>query len=167
MSRCFDLVNRILSLSPSAVSASPDRRLAKSALSARAYTAVKCMILDQEIAPGTRVAIDVLAEQLGVSQTPVREALARLEGDGLVVREPNGRLYAANILDRPVFEQLYAMRLLLEPEAAALAAKTDAAADLVTLRACLATMSPSAAKASPADYVAFVTADATFHETIA
>lgn len=144
-----------------------EHRLSKSALSARAYTALKCMILDQEIAPGSRVAIDVLAMRLGVSPTPVREALARLEGDGLVVRESNGRLYAAGLLDRAAFEQLYQMRLLLEPAAAELAASEHAPAELSVLGANLAAMNPQAAKRSPVDYVAFVGADAAFHEMIA
>lgn len=162
-------VNGTASLSATANAEPAAHRLTKSGLSARAYTAVKCMILDQQIAPGARTAIDVLAEQLGVSQTPVREALARLEGDGLVVRDANGRLYAAPLLDRVAFEQLYEMRLLLEPEAAALAARVDAtrALEVTTLRACLATMNPSVARGRPAHYVAYVGADATFHETIA
>lgn len=165
-------VNGACPLSQVATAPLPDRRLAKSALSQRAYTSIKCMILDQEIAPATRVAIDLLASLLGVSQTPVREALARLEGDGLVERKSNGLLYAASLLDRGSFEQLYAMRLLLEPEAAAQAArsrsaKADGTAELATLRASLATMTSSAARRSPADYAVFVGADATFHETIA
>jgi len=125
------------------------------------------MILDQEIAPGTRVAIDVLAARLTVSPTPVREALARLEGDGLVVREANGRLYAAALLELAAFEQLYEIRLLLEPAAAELAAAEHTPAELIALRASLAAMNPQAAKGSPANYVAFVGADAAFHETIA
>lgn len=156
-------------LSLSAPDASPraDHRLNRSALSARAYTALKCMILAQEIAPGSRVAIDVLATRLGVSPTPVREGLARLEGDGLVVREENGRLYAAGLLDRSSFEQIYEMRLLLEPASAELAALEHNAQELSTLRACLVAMNREAAKASPSNYVAFVGADAEFHETIA
>ncbi|WP_345515318.1 GntR family transcriptional regulator, partial [Phytohabitans houttuyneae] len=40
------------------------------------------------IEPGSRVAIDVLARELGVSQTPIRDALNRMEAEGLVVRVP-------------------------------------------------------------------------------
>ena len=144
-----------------------DHRLNKSALFARAYTTLKCMVLDQEIAPGSRVAIDVLAMRLGVSPTPVREALARLEGDGLVERAANGRLYAAGLLDRAAFEQLYQIRLLLEPAAAELAAAERTAAELAALRAGLAAMNPQAAQGRPVNYVTFVGADAAFHETIA
>ena len=95
---------------------SVDMRLAKSGLSVRAYEKLKVLILDHAIPPGARLGIDVLAAQLGISQTPVREALARLEGDGLVLRSVTGRYHAAPQLDLEAFDQLYTMRLLLEPE---------------------------------------------------
>ncbi|MEU6426672.1 GntR family transcriptional regulator [Microbispora sp. NPDC046973] len=41
------------------------------------------------IEPGSRVTIDVLARELGVSQTPIRDALNRIEAEGLVVRVPH------------------------------------------------------------------------------
>ena len=50
----------------------------RSVLSDEIYEMIKGMIFDHEIAPGSRVNIDALAVQLDVSQTPVREALARL-----------------------------------------------------------------------------------------
>ena len=85
----------------------------------------------------------------------------------VMARHANGRLHVAALLDRTAFEQLYEMRLLLEPEAAALALAEAAPAALATLSACVATMTPAAAKRSPADYAAFVGADAMFHEAIA
>ncbi len=145
----------------------PSRALSRSALAARAYDAMKCMILDQEIAPGAHLAIDALAQSLGVSPTPVREALARLEGDGLIVREDNGRLRVALPLDRAAFEELYAVRLEIEPLAASLAAGGASDAELAGLRDCIAQITPAAGSGSSADYAAFVTADAAFHETIA
>lgn len=144
-----------------------DQHLTRSALSVSAYAALKCMILDQQIAPGSVVSIDGLSERLGVSQTPIREALARLEGDGLIARKANGRNYAAALLENPAFEHLYDLRLLLEPEAAALAADSRDAKYVGALRKCLAAMNPSAARERPADYAVFVAADAEFHETIA
>ena len=60
----------------------------RSVLSDEIYDMIKAMIFDHEIAPGSRVNIDALALQLEVSQTPVREALARLESDGLIEKEP-------------------------------------------------------------------------------
>src|ERR1700724_2046958 len=45
-------------------------------------------ILDRELTPGTRLVIEDLAKQLGVSPIPVREALQQLDSDGYVVIEP-------------------------------------------------------------------------------
>lgn len=143
------------------------RALDRSALAARAYDAVKTMILDQEIAPGAHVAIDQITQSLGVSQTPVREALARLQGDGLVMREENGRLHVAGLLDRDAFEQLYAVRLAVEPLAAALAAVNAAEPEILRLRNSIARISPTAERGSAAGYAPFLNADTVFHETIA
>lgn len=144
-----------------------NRALDRSALAARAYDAVKAMILDQEIAPGAHLAIDQISQWLGVSQTPVREALARLEGDGLVMREENGRLHAAGLLDRAAFEQLYTVRLAVEPLAASLAAVGAAEPELLRLRHSIVQMSPTAERGSAAGYAPFLNADTAFHEIIA
>ncbi|HWA80990.1 MAG TPA: GntR family transcriptional regulator [Acetobacteraceae bacterium] len=143
------------------------RALTRSALAARAYDAVKAMILDQEIPPRAHIAIDLLAQTLGVSQTPIREAMARLEGDGLVVREENGRLHVADVLDRAGFEQLYVMRLALEPLAAAFAAEAATQAEILSLRETIAQMGASAGQGSSAGYAPFLGADTAFHEGIA
>lgn len=160
-------VNPDLSSSVPGQPRSAGRALNRSALAARAYAAMKAMILDQEVAPGTHVSTDLLTQILGVSQTPVREALARLEGDGLVVRENNGRLRVAALLDRDRFEQFYAVRLALEPLAASLAAAGAAESDLVLLRTSITQMSPAAEQGSSAGYTPFLNADTVFHETIA
>jgi DNA-binding GntR family transcriptional regulator len=60
----------------------------RSVLSDDVYDMIKTMIFDHEIAPGSRVNIDAISLQLEVSQTPVREALARLESDGLIEKVP-------------------------------------------------------------------------------
>ena len=60
----------------------------RSVLSDEIYDMIKAMIFNHEIEPGSRVNIDALSFQLEVSQTPVREALARLESDGLIAKEP-------------------------------------------------------------------------------
>jgi len=82
------------------------------------YEAVKELVMDQHIEPRSRVNIDKLARDLDVSPTPVREALARLESDGLVIKEPLRGYSIAPLLDRDAFEELYEVRLLLEPHVA-------------------------------------------------
>lgn len=81
-----------------------------------------------EIQPGQRLRQDVIAEQLGVSSTPVREALRRLEADGLVVYVPNKGVRARDA-DRPEVHEAYPIRALLEGYATRLAATRLADAD--------------------------------------
>ncbi|WP_269048413.1 GntR family transcriptional regulator [Paenarthrobacter sp. Z7-10] len=74
------------------------------------------------MAPGTRINIDAVSRRLGVSQTPVREALQRLEGDNLLVYSP-GRGYSTTpLLDVAELRSLFEFRLLIEPWAARSAA---------------------------------------------
>ncbi|WP_181765649.1 GntR family transcriptional regulator [Streptomyces albidus (ex Kaewkla and Franco 2022)] len=87
------------------------------------HEAIKALIMDRVIEPGARVSIDGLARQLGVSPTPVREALARLETAELVVKEPHRGYRATALLDSEQLEDLYQFRLLIEPWAAARAAE--------------------------------------------
>ena len=74
-----------------------------------------------EIQPGQRLQQDVLAEELGVSSTPVREALRRLEAEGLVTHVPNKGVTVSDA-DSPEVREAYAIRALLEGHATRLAA---------------------------------------------
>jgi len=94
----------------------------RSVLSDEIYEMIKAMIFEHEIAPGSRVNIDALAVELEVSQTPVREALARLESDGLIAKEPLKGYSATNLLTMEEFNDLFQFRLLIEPWAAEQAA---------------------------------------------
>lgn len=86
------------------------------------YSALRQSILDGDIAPGTRINIDAVSRRLGVSQTPVREALQHLEGDNLLVYSP-GRGYSTTpLLSLAELRSLYEFRLLVEPWAARSAA---------------------------------------------
>src|SRR5229473_7360324 len=87
------------------------------------YEAVMELVMDQHIEAGARVNIDLVARQLNVSPTPVREALARLEMDGLVVKEPLRGYSVTPMLDGKSFNDLYDVRRLLEPFAARRAAE--------------------------------------------
>jgi len=95
------------------------------------YEQLRALIMNHGIAPGERVTIDEVARQLGVSGTPVREALARLESEGLVSRLPLRGYRATELLTRKEVDDLYGLRLLLEPPStvAAVRAMTDEAVD--------------------------------------
>jgi DNA-binding GntR family transcriptional regulator len=86
------------------------------------YGAIFNKLMSLEIAPGSRITVDGLVRELEVSQTPIREALGRLEGEGLVVKTHLVGYSAAPQITRRHFDELYEMRLLLEPDAARRAA---------------------------------------------
>jgi DNA-binding GntR family transcriptional regulator len=147
------------------------RPLRRLTLSDDVYEAVKSLIMDHRIAPGERVTIDALARQLAVSPTPIREALARLESDGLVRKRAMAGYSTTPLLTRVEFEELFEMRLLLECPAAALAAGREArgelaAEDLDTLAAG-ADLPDSVTGDGYAGHAAFTTRDALFHERVA
>jgi DNA-binding GntR family transcriptional regulator len=79
-------------------------------------------IVAGELPPGSRLRQEALAEELGVSRTPLREALVRLASEGLVEFTPNrGATVAAR--DFTDMEQAWCARLVIEPGAARLAAE--------------------------------------------
>jgi DNA-binding GntR family transcriptional regulator len=80
------------------------------------YEALKGLILDNTYTPRSVLAIDRLAEEFGVSATPVREALVRLEADGLVELIPNKGAQVTDIREEDV-HNIWEMRMLLEPYA--------------------------------------------------
>lgn len=71
------------------------------------------MVLTQELNPGQKIPMDEIAEAIGASRTPVREALRLLETDGLVSQLPN-RGFIVRRLDPEETEELYGARLCLE-----------------------------------------------------
>lgn len=86
-----------------------------------AYEELKAAILDLRLVPGQPLREHVIAESLGISKTPVREALAWLERDGLVVTEVfKGAVVSS--YSRQDLEELYELRELLEVAAARAAA---------------------------------------------
>lgn len=85
---------------------------------AKVYEALRVPILDGQIPPGERINIDAVARRLGVSQTPVREALQRLEGDDLLVYTPGRGYRTTPVLDLAGLRSVFEFRLLVEPWAA-------------------------------------------------
>jgi DNA-binding GntR family transcriptional regulator len=92
-------------------------------VSEQVYSAVRERILSGQIAPESPVRQDALSAELGVSKIPLREALTRLEQDGLVSSQPN-RGYVVTPMTGKEAEEVFALRLTLEPEATALGATT-------------------------------------------
>jgi DNA-binding GntR family transcriptional regulator len=85
--------------------------------SEQAHEVIKESIIKNELLPGEEISIDSLASSLGISHTPVREAVARLSNDGLINYEAHKKLRVSKITPEDV-RQIYEVRRLLEPYAA-------------------------------------------------
>lgn len=123
---------------------------------------VRSAIRSGELAPGSLYSVNQLAERFGISRTPVREGLLRLEEAGMVSFERNRGF---RVLDRTSHDiaEVFQLRLLLEvPATAAAAARTDrTAVDL--LRHDIEAM---LARAESRDLVSFWEHDCSFHDRI-
>ncbi len=100
---------------------------------ATVYEEIRRAIRAGELVPGSRVRESEIAARLGVSRTPVREAVLRLEQDGLLTYAPRQGLTVAALGYQAVIE-LYAMREVLEGTAARFAASHASLVEVETLR---------------------------------
>src|SRR4051794_25703473 len=149
---------------------SPGTALRREVLADSVYEAVKALIMDQQIEPGAKINMDALARELDVSPTPVREALARLESDGLVTKKALLGYTAAALLDARGLDELFEMRLLLEPAAASWAAQSIEKADVAALARMVSDARALTRDSHGEDYHAYravVQHDREFHEAIA
>jgi DNA-binding GntR family transcriptional regulator len=127
------------------------------------YDVIKTGLLANRFVPGERLNLDQIARELNVSNTPVRQALARLESEGLVTKQPYRGFRVSTLLDQRSIEELYEYRLFVEPPTAANAARRKAhagAADLASL------VDPSAIDDDPeskSGHEAMSQRDAAFH----
>lgn len=131
------------------------------------YTRVRAEIMSLAIPPDTRVTIEGLARRLGVSQTPVREALSMLEAKGLVTKQQFIGYCTAPILNRAQFEDIHEIRLLIEPHAARQAAQKMTDAEIGGLGRLVARMAPDDDAQTRASYDRFAEQDSELHERIA
>ncbi|WP_246072163.1 GntR family transcriptional regulator [Martelella lutilitoris] len=102
-------------------------------LASLTYRAVSDMIRHRRLRGGSVIVEAKLAEALGISRTPLREALQRLEGEGLVLKG-NGRNYVVRRVDIGEYLQSLKLRLLIEPEAAVLAVPSIPKTKLIAVR---------------------------------
>ena len=86
------------------------------------YDRLRRKILEHSIPPATKINIQQISEELGVSATPVREALRLLQGDNLLVATSNKGYATTEILNAQGVRDLFELRLLIEPWAARTAA---------------------------------------------
>jgi len=94
--------------------------ITRTPLREQVHRAIVGRILRDELAPGSRVSDSALAQELGVSRTPVREALLRLQGEGLVSRK---RGWVVEAPDAANFRSIFEARIAVEGYAARVAAQ--------------------------------------------
>ena len=99
-----------------------EMRVRRETLGAQVYHLLRDRILRGEIAGGSRLIQGPLSEEIGTSRIPVRDALKRLESDGLVMCDETGR-YSVVRFSTEDAEEVYAIRRRLEPFAVELAAR--------------------------------------------
>ncbi|WP_369207640.1 GntR family transcriptional regulator [Streptomyces sp. PU-14G] len=107
-----------------------------SLLADQAYQELKRAVLAGRLCPGDALSVPALATQLGISRSPVREAVQRLIHDGLATHEPHRGAVVARV-DVADVRQLYVLREVMEGLAARLATERLDAARVAELRALL------------------------------
>ena len=128
------------------------------------FQIIRADLMSLRIPPDTRISIDQLARDLGVSQTPIREALSMLEGIGLVTKRHFVGYCSAPQLNRRELDQLYEVRLLVEPFAARRAAERMTDAEIRDVSVLAASMQPAESRTS---YDHFADQDTELHDLIA
>jgi DNA-binding GntR family transcriptional regulator len=137
-------------------------KIEKEPLRADAVTALRRSILRGEFAAGERLVEARLAEEMGISRNPLREALRELEQEGLVVNVSRKGTFAATFSGEDVCE-IYALREALEGLAVRLAIERIKPDDITKLEAILGEMRTAAARA---DFCEAMEWDMAFHREI-
>ncbi len=130
--------------------------------SARVAQAIRHAIFMGQLKPGSKIAQGLLADQLGVSRMPIREALVQLAAEGLVTLEPRRGAWVAS-LSLATIDESYALRAWLEPKAVELSVPRLTEEDLHGLRHHLAALESAE---SHNDGDRFVTANTAFHQIL-
>ncbi|MHB0979457.1 MAG: GntR family transcriptional regulator [Thermoleophilia bacterium] len=133
------------------------------AIRKRVYDNLRSAILEQHIAPGTRLVEAALATAIGVSRTPVREALHLLEREGLVTSTPRVG-YHVRAIEWSEIEQACEIRVVNETLAACWAIDRLTPGELARLEANVAACEADLAEGH---IERFAEHDAAFHETLA
>lgn len=135
-------------------------------LTEQVHDAIVDLLLDGALPEDSPIRIDRLAQTLGVSATPVREALVRLESTGLVVRTSFKGYRTATRLGREELRDLMHVRQLIEPEAAFLACQHVSEGVLAGLASALEEQVASREEDGSDEFRRFMRADQRFHRVI-
>jgi DNA-binding GntR family transcriptional regulator len=128
----------------------------------RVYEQLKAMSVSYEFKPGERLNEGELAKRLGVSRTPLREALNRLNTEGFLRFTPGRGFFCRELDAREIFD-LYELRKAIEVASVRLALKRAKDEDIDSLLAFLDATGPDPGERSSVELVAL---DETFHERL-
>lgn len=131
-------------------------------LEMQVYQELRAAIIGGTLAGGARLIQDILATQFGTSRIPVRDALKRLEKDGLVRLDERGS-YTVQALSREDVTEVYALRSLLEPYAAQQASAQLNAPDIDELAGIVTAMQQAI---DDGDIDRYVELNEAFHSTL-
>lgn len=129
-------------------------------LTQRAYREIRKAILSGRLEPGSLTSVRELSDALGISRTPVREALVELANERLVEFERNRGVHIC-VTQRHDIEEIFELRLLLEVPSVTAAVARLTPQELDELRDCLRVM-----RANLTDEAAFMDADWRFHRIL-
>jgi len=134
----------------------------------RALLQLRELILSGELSGGTRIAELAIVERLGMSRTPIRAALLRLEQEGLLQALPNGGYVVQSFTERDIADGIE-LRGTLEGLLARLAAERGAGAELLQVaRQCLARIDDvlSAPALNAIEFSVYVAQNSRFHSLL-
>jgi DNA-binding GntR family transcriptional regulator len=134
-------------------------------LQERTYQALRSALLDGHYVPGERIYEAAIAKALRVSRNPVREAVRRLQQEGLVEVRPHNGTFVASIPPEEIHD-VYTIRGALEGSAAAFAAERMTDAEIVALGAVVADQRRAAAAAVTSDQPVSASQADRFHHLI-
>lgn len=129
-----------------------------------AYGKIRAFLLTGDVQPGGRLTEEQLSEISGVSRTPVREAVSRLERELLLIRSESNRIFVAD-WSRDEVDEMFTLRQMLEGHAAERAAQRltpEKIDELAEINRAL----HEAVALSPPDVGSFLDANRQFHEII-
>jgi DNA-binding GntR family transcriptional regulator len=152
---------------PSGSAADATAQTVTTGLADRVYQLLKAEVINDRFAPEQRIVIESVATQLGVSPTPVREALARLAGEQLVAFRAYVGYSALPPLSLVELRDLFEAREAIECASALRAAERASDADLARLREIDSRIrSGHYGKDRYSEFVSFVNDNQRFHETL-
>jgi DNA-binding GntR family transcriptional regulator len=140
--------------------------LRRNGLTDQIYDLLRERIVDGDLIPGQRLNIDALAAELGASNIPVREALARLAAEKLAIQEPYKGYTVMPLLTLERLHNLIDARLLIEPHAGRQAALCLDEAKLRTLQDLVVRMETLRVGPNYQEFKAFTVCDHDFHSLI-